>query len=110
MTFCNNMCCHSCNGSQEPFFYKTCSASHVKGVIRLPPDSYYPSLARQISRFVSNRAYLGSFGMSSWASNEFERTRGKIIVNREQIVSRHHTELLCLNADRIVSCIHAREY
>ncbi|GFU33969.1 uncharacterized protein TNCV_656341 [Trichonephila clavipes] len=23
MTFCNHMCCHSCNGSQEPFFNKT---------------------------------------------------------------------------------------
>ncbi|GFW72077.1 uncharacterized protein TNCV_4789651 [Trichonephila clavipes] len=23
MTFCNHMCCHSCNGSQEPFFNQT---------------------------------------------------------------------------------------
>ncbi|GFW81839.1 uncharacterized protein TNCV_2885131 [Trichonephila clavipes] len=23
MTPCNHMCCHSCNGSQEPFFNKT---------------------------------------------------------------------------------------
>ncbi|GFV09786.1 uncharacterized protein TNCV_2598411 [Trichonephila clavipes] len=23
MTFCNHMCCHSCNGSQEPFFNMT---------------------------------------------------------------------------------------
>ncbi|GFV54222.1 uncharacterized protein TNCV_3467371 [Trichonephila clavipes] len=23
MTSCNHMCCHSCNGSQEPFFNKT---------------------------------------------------------------------------------------
>ncbi|GFU57393.1 hypothetical protein TNCV_3635721 [Trichonephila clavipes] len=29
-------------------------------------------------RFVSNRAYLGSFGTASWASHEFERTRGKL--------------------------------
>ncbi|GFS96974.1 hypothetical protein TNCV_4178361 [Trichonephila clavipes] len=29
-------------------------------------------------RFVSNRAYLGSFGTASWASHEFERPRGKV--------------------------------
>ncbi|GFX86363.1 hypothetical protein TNCV_2562521 [Trichonephila clavipes] len=23
MTYCNHMCCHSCNGSQDPFFNKT---------------------------------------------------------------------------------------
>ncbi|GFY00445.1 transposable element Tcb2 transposase [Trichonephila clavipes] len=48
--------------------------------------------------FVSNRAYLGSFGMVSWASHEFERTRGKVTANMERNVSRHHTELVCLNA------------
>ncbi|GFW13573.1 uncharacterized protein TNCV_1210391 [Trichonephila clavipes] len=49
-------------------------------------------------RFVSNRAYLGSFGMASWASHEFERTRGKVTANMERNVSRHHTESVCLNA------------
>ncbi|GFX62063.1 uncharacterized protein TNCV_2227891 [Trichonephila clavipes] len=36
-----------------------------------------------IPRFVSNRAYLGSFGMASWAFHEFERTKGKVTANRE---------------------------
>ncbi|GFX60798.1 uncharacterized protein TNCV_4977741 [Trichonephila clavipes] len=36
-----------------------------------------PSLACAIPRFVSNRGYLGLFGTASWASHEFERTRGK---------------------------------
>ncbi|GFX11575.1 uncharacterized protein TNCV_5141501 [Trichonephila clavipes] len=39
--------------------------------------------------------------------NGFERTRGKVTANMERNVSRHHTELLCLNAQsyRIVhSC------
>ncbi|GFT86042.1 transposable element Tcb1 transposase [Trichonephila clavipes] len=46
----------------------------------------------------SNRAYLGSFGTASWGSHEFERTRGKVAANMERNVSRHHTELVCLNS------------
>ncbi|GFX70714.1 transposable element Tcb1 transposase [Trichonephila clavipes] len=95
MTSCNHMCCHTCNGSQEPFFNKT---THGKGVTRLSPHCYYPSLACPIPRFVYNRAYLGSFGMASWASHESERTRSKVIANMERNVSRHHTELVRLNA------------
>ncbi|GFS61644.1 uncharacterized protein TNCV_4312951 [Trichonephila clavipes] len=57
-----------------------------------------PSLAFPIPKFVSNRAYLGSFGTASWASHEFERTRGKVPANMERNVSRHHTELVYLNA------------
>ncbi|GFU01207.1 uncharacterized protein TNCV_4927931 [Trichonephila clavipes] len=48
-----------------------------------PPHCYYPSLACPIARFVCNRAYLGSFGMASWVSHEFERTRGKITANMD---------------------------
>ncbi|GFT95336.1 transposable element Tcb1 transposase [Trichonephila clavipes] len=47
--------------------------------------------------FVYNRAYLASFGMASWASHEFERTRGKVTANMERNVSKHHTELVYLN-------------
>ncbi|GFX78030.1 uncharacterized protein TNCV_971841 [Trichonephila clavipes] len=67
-----------------------------------------PFLSCPIPRFVSNRAYLRSFGTASWASHEFERTRGKVTANRERNVSRQHTKLVCLNADRIASCIRAR--
>ncbi|GFS64559.1 transposable element Tcb1 transposase [Trichonephila clavipes] len=56
------------------------------------------SLDCPIPRFVSSRAYLGSFGTASWASPEFERTRGKVTGNMERNVSRHHTELVCLDA------------
>ncbi|GFX87815.1 transposable element Tcb2 transposase [Trichonephila clavipes] len=38
------------------------------------------------------------FGTVSWASHEFERTRGMDTANMERNVSRHHTELVCLNA------------
>ncbi|GFX50082.1 transposable element Tcb1 transposase [Trichonephila clavipes] len=74
---------------------------------RVFPHCYYPSLACPIPRFVSNRAYLGSFGTASWGSHEFERTGGKVTANMERNVSRHHTELVCLNA-RMYRILHSR--
>ncbi|GFX87908.1 transposable element Tcb1 transposase [Trichonephila clavipes] len=87
----NHMCCHSCNGCQEPFSTRQCSASYGKGIKGLSPHCYYLSLACLIPRWVCNRAYMGSFGMVSWASHDFERTRDKVSANMEQNVSRHHT-------------------
>ncbi|GFU82930.1 transposable element Tcb1 transposase [Trichonephila clavipes] len=55
----------------------------------------------------AKRACMGSFGMVSWASHEFERTRGKFITNMERNVSKHHTELACLNA-RSYRIVHSR--
>ncbi|GFX06469.1 transposable element Tcb1 transposase [Trichonephila clavipes] len=89
------------------FSTRQCSASHGKGVTRLSPHCYYPSLASLIHRFVSNRAYLGSFGKVSWESHEFEGFRGKVTRNIERNVSRHHTELVCLNA-RSYRIVHSR--
>ncbi|GFU62831.1 hypothetical protein TNCV_4279141 [Trichonephila clavipes] len=48
------------------------SASHGKGVTRLSPYCYYPSLACPIPRFLSKRVYLGSYGTASWTSHELE--------------------------------------
>ncbi|GFX74655.1 transposable element Tcb1 transposase [Trichonephila clavipes] len=62
------------------------------------PHCYYPSFACPSPRFVSNRAYLGSFETERWASYEFERTKSKGIANMERNVSRHHVTLVCLNA------------
>ncbi|GFX99269.1 transposable element Tcb1 transposase [Trichonephila clavipes] len=89
------------------FSTRRCSASYGKGVTRLSPHSYYPSLTCPISRFVSNRAFLVSFGMASRASHEFERTRVKVKANMDRNVSRYHTELICLNA-RSYSIVHSR--
>ncbi|GFW15015.1 transposable element Tcb1 transposase [Trichonephila clavipes] len=50
-----------------------------------------------IPRFVSNQAYMGSFRMASWASHEFERTRGRVTANMKRNVSRHHTKPACRN-------------
>ncbi|GFX20110.1 transposable element Tcb2 transposase [Trichonephila clavipes] len=40
---------------------------------------------------LSPNEHLGSFGTVSWASHEFERTRGKVTANMERIVLRNHT-------------------
>ncbi|GFX77711.1 transposable element Tcb1 transposase [Trichonephila clavipes] len=76
-------------------------------VTRLSPHRYYTSLACLIPRFVSNRAYLGSFGTASWAPHDFLRTRGKVTINMERNVSRRHTEFVCLNA-RSYHIVHSR--
>ncbi|GFV97333.1 transposable element Tcb1 transposase [Trichonephila clavipes] len=52
-------------------------------------------------------ALHGSFGTASWASHEFERTRGKVTANMKRNVSRHHTEFVCLNA-RSYRIVHSR--
>ncbi|GFW40939.1 transposable element Tcb1 transposase [Trichonephila clavipes] len=70
---------------------------HVLPLMQRLPGAIFQE-ACTIPRSVSNRAYLGLFGTASWASHEFERTRGKITANMERNVSRHHTELVCLNA------------
>ncbi|GFY23205.1 transposable element Tcb1 transposase [Trichonephila clavipes] len=79
-------------------FQHVFSALHGKGVTRLVLHGYYPFLTCPIPRFASNRAFLGSFGTTSRASHEFHRTRGKVTANMERNVSRHHKELVCLNA------------
>ncbi|GFU90242.1 transposable element Tcb1 transposase [Trichonephila clavipes] len=53
------------------FSSRQCLASHRKGLTRMYPYCHYLSLACPIPSFVSNRAYLGSFGMASWIFYEF---------------------------------------
>ncbi|GFX48407.1 uncharacterized protein TNCV_4614031 [Trichonephila clavipes] len=98
MTSCNHMCCHSYNGSQEPFFNKTMPGLTRQECHKTVSALLLSFLGLPDPRFVSERAYLGSFGMASWASHEFERTRGKVTANMERYVSRHHSELVSLNA------------
>ncbi|GFU65434.1 uncharacterized protein TNCV_633571 [Trichonephila clavipes] len=86
------------------FSTRQCSASHGKGVPRLSPHCYYPSLACPISRFVSNRAYLRSCGMVSWASHEFERLQQIGSEMSQDIIQNSYASM----PDRITSCIRAR--
>ncbi|GFX49320.1 hypothetical protein TNCV_3334381 [Trichonephila clavipes] len=66
---------------------RQCSISHGKCVTRLSQHCYFPSFACPIPRIFSNRAYVGSFGIESWASHEFERNRSKFSANMERNVS-----------------------
>ncbi|GFX13140.1 transposable element Tcb1 transposase [Trichonephila clavipes] len=77
--------------ARSHFSIRQCLALHKKGVTRMFPHCYFHSLACPILRYVSNRAYLGSFGTAIWTSHESERTRRKITANMERNVSRHHT-------------------
>ncbi|GFY28802.1 uncharacterized protein TNCV_4719381 [Trichonephila clavipes] len=70
------------------FSTRQCSISHGKGVTGLKLYCYYPFLAFPIPRFVSNQAYLGTFGTTSWVSHEFERARDKVTANMERNVLR----------------------
>ncbi|GFX12052.1 transposable element Tcb1 transposase [Trichonephila clavipes] len=92
---------------RSPFSTRKCSASKGKGVTKLSLQCYYPFLACQFPRFVSKLAYVGSFGTTSWASHVFRRTRGKVTANVERNVSRHHSELVYLNA-RSYRIVHSR--
>ncbi|GFX18174.1 transposable element Tcb1 transposase [Trichonephila clavipes] len=38
MTFCNHMCCHSCNGFREPFFNKTMLGLTRQECCKTAPD------------------------------------------------------------------------
>ncbi|GFX18017.1 transposable element Tcb1 transposase [Trichonephila clavipes] len=98
MTSCSHMCCTPATAPKSNFSTRQCSASHGKGVTRISPQSYCSSLTCPIPMFVSNRAYLRSFGTVSWTSHEFERTRANVTANMKRNVSRHHTELVCFNA------------
>ncbi|GFW49197.1 uncharacterized protein TNCV_3057071 [Trichonephila clavipes] len=47
---------------------------YSKDVTRLSPLHYHPFLACSILRFVTNRAYMRSFGTASWTAYEFGAT------------------------------------
>ncbi|GFW09238.1 uncharacterized protein TNCV_2101921 [Trichonephila clavipes] len=81
MTSYNHMCCHSCNGSQESFFNKTMLDFTRQGDHNTVSKLLLPFLGLPDPRFVSSRAYLGSFRLGSWASHEFEQARGKVTAN-----------------------------
>ncbi|GFT69432.1 RNase H domain-containing protein [Trichonephila clavipes] len=59
-------------------------------------EAFFNKIMLGLTRRVSSRAYLESFGTASWAFHEFERTRGKGTSDTERNVSRHHTEVIHL--------------
>ncbi|GFV94701.1 hypothetical protein TNCV_3864241 [Trichonephila clavipes] len=51
--------------SRNPFSTRQWSPTYSKGFTELSPPQLHPFLAYSISRFVTDRAYLGSFRMTS---------------------------------------------
>ncbi|GFV97644.1 transposable element Tc1 transposase [Trichonephila clavipes] len=82
-------------------------ASHNKGVTRLS-TLLLPFLGLPDPQIVTNRKYLGSFRTLSWASYEFERTRGKGTANMERMSQDIIRSLYASMSDRITSCIRAK--
>ncbi|GFT53216.1 transposable element Tcb1 transposase [Trichonephila clavipes] len=88
------------------FSARQCSASDGKVVTTLSPHCYYLSLACPIPRFVSNRAYLGTFGTASSSSlNEVEARLQQIWNEMFQDIIQN---LYASMPDRIASCIRAK--
>ncbi|GFW56348.1 uncharacterized protein TNCV_2088571 [Trichonephila clavipes] len=78
MKSCNHMCSHSCNGSQEPFFNKT--------MLGLTRQGCHKTVSALLLFFLGLPdpqvcLQLSISGTASWASHEFERTRGKVTAN-----------------------------
>ncbi|GFT59106.1 uncharacterized protein TNCV_186761 [Trichonephila clavipes] len=103
MTSCNHTCCHSCNGSLEPFFNKT--------MLSLIRQECHKTISLLLLPFLGlpdpQICLLGLFGTASWASHELDRSTGKVTANMERNVTRHHTELVYLNA-RSYLIVHSR--
>ncbi|GFW86684.1 uncharacterized protein TNCV_4334681 [Trichonephila clavipes] len=95
MTSCNHMCCHSCNGSQEPFFNKTMLGLTRQGchktVSALLP---WPARSSDLSVIEHIWNHLGRRAGHPTSLNE----RLNITANMEQNFLGHHTELVCLSA------------
>ncbi|GFX15931.1 uncharacterized protein TNCV_522381 [Trichonephila clavipes] len=90
------------------FSTRQCSVTHGKDVTRLSSHCNYRFLAYPIARFVSNRAYSGSFGTGSRAFHECDQTisKGKQIWNEmsQDIIQNLYASM----PDGIASCIRAR--
>ncbi|GFV08124.1 uncharacterized protein TNCV_1047531 [Trichonephila clavipes] len=69
---CNRMCCHLCNGSQEPFFNKAMLGLAWQGCYKTVSALLQPFLGMPD---LQNCLQSSIFGMASRASYKFERTR-----------------------------------
>ncbi|GFT86566.1 uncharacterized protein TNCV_641391 [Trichonephila clavipes] len=105
MDILQSQCCHSWNGSQEPFFNKTMLGGLTRQGCHKTVSALLLPFLDQPNFHICLQSSI--FGMASWVSHEFERTGGKVTVNMERNVSGHHTELVCLSA-RSYCIVHSR--
>ncbi|GFT38874.1 uncharacterized protein TNCV_1585661 [Trichonephila clavipes] len=82
----------------EPFFNKAMLGLTRQGCHKTVSALLLPFLGLPNSQIRLQSSISGIIGTVRWASHELERTRGKVTANTERNVSRHHTELVCLNA------------
>ncbi|GFY35124.1 putative transposable element [Trichonephila clavipes] len=102
-----HMCCPSCNGSQKPFFNKTMLGLTRQGCHKTVSLLLPSFLGLPDSQIFLQSSISEIIGTASWASHDFQRTRGKVAANMERNVSRD-TELVCLNA-RSYRIVHSSE-
>ncbi|GFU47342.1 transposable element Tcb2 transposase [Trichonephila clavipes] len=69
-----------------------------KSFTELSPPHFNLFLVCLIPRFVTDREYLGSFRTASRTAYEFFQIRGAFTATVEQDVAKHHTRLVCPNA------------
>ncbi|GFV27214.1 uncharacterized protein TNCV_869441 [Trichonephila clavipes] len=98
MTYCNQICCHLCNDSQEPFLNETMFGHTQQGCHKTVSVLLLPFLGQSDLQIYLQSSISEIIWDDELSIPEFERTRGKVTTNMERNVSRHHTELVCLNA------------
>ncbi|GFS94838.1 transposable element Tcb1 transposase [Trichonephila clavipes] len=107
MTSCNHMCCHSCNGSQEPFFNKTINARPhtakvsqdcLRTIITLP----WPALSPDLSPIEHIWGNLGRLVGHPTSLNELEARLQQIWNEMSQDIIQN---LYASMPDPISSCI-----
>ncbi|GFU55620.1 uncharacterized protein TNCV_3193191 [Trichonephila clavipes] len=84
MTSCNHKCCHSCNGSHNPFFNKTMLGLTLQGCHK----TVYALLL----------LFLGLPDPQICLQSSISGIYHQDTSDMERNVLRHHTELVCLNA------------
>ncbi|GFV87455.1 transposable element Tcb1 transposase [Trichonephila clavipes] len=75
---------------------------HGEGITRFISALLLPSLALAVPCQICLQSSIpgSTIGVASCASNEFERTRGKVTANMERNVSRHHMNLYSIEHSR----------
>ncbi|GFV97927.1 transposable element Tcb1 transposase [Trichonephila clavipes] len=105
MRSCNHMCCHSCNGSQEPFFNKTMLVLTREGCHKTVTTLPWPARSPDLSPIEHIWGHLGWRVGHPTSLNELEVRLQQIWNEMSQDIIQN---LYASIPDRIASCIRAR--
>ncbi|GFU13430.1 uncharacterized protein TNCV_937431 [Trichonephila clavipes] len=103
MTSCNHMCCHSCNGSQEPFFNKTMLGLTRKYCLRTVTTLPWPARFPDLSPIEHIWDHLGRRVGHPTSLNELEARLQQIWNEASQDI----VQLVCLST-RSYRIVHSR--